>query len=129
MDAEQAKSCAQPVPARPSGISTAPNQPPTAFGVDTVTTWYGTVNGQDATVWSGSEPAAMPSGPGNPSTGVVVEFLRTGSMGDPRTTQRETVANSGALTITSVSGDILTLSGAKGGKYHFDATSHTLTQD
>lgn len=129
LDTNQARLCQIKSPPPFTGISTSPAQPPASDNVHAVTAWYGQANGQSIVVFSGSQPSSLFDGSsGNPNTGVIVEETTpTNNAGAPGSIRQATAPGSGTLSITSVSGSTLILSGANGGHFSFDTVTGSLS--
>lgn len=127
-DQTQYTICQMPAATSPTGIVPVEELPPgitRSISYAATNAWTGEVNGLNVAVYAGAQPATLPDGTsGDSNRGeVLVLSLQTGKVQVYLTS-----ADSGALTIESVSGSTLSLKSAKGATYSFDAASDTLSE-
>ncbi|MGC8498169.1 MAG: hypothetical protein ACP5OV_01550 [Acidimicrobiales bacterium] len=121
------------VPPQPTGIVSWIGkvwQDPSVAIVPT-NSWLGYVGGVYVTIWAGSQSSEQLANgtEGNPSIGVVAYTVPSPDGEGFSVESVDTNSTDGALTITSVTNDVATLTAQDGTNYQFNLVTETLTKD
>jgi hypothetical protein len=125
LDLQEAQICNQVATPTHNGIEASPSQPPISFGIDATTAWSGTIGGNNAIVWAGTQLNG--NAPSSTANGAIVEWIdASGAIGHSGSRTHVNLPSSGALTIASADGDALTITSAGGTSYTYNAATQSI---